>query len=188
MKIRLACDLQSDSIVDGLGVRTVIWTQGCGHCCPNCHNPQTWDFNGGELVEVEDVIDRLLSLEAQNGITFSGGDPFYQPEACAQIARIIKEKTNMNIWCYTGFTFEQLLKLSKNNKFIISFLKEIDILVDGLFVQKLHSFDLKFKGSSNQRIIDVKKSLLTGEVVLYELDEYQEEVNYGRYECKGLYV
>ena len=138
MKIRVAGDLQSDSIVDGLGVRTVLWTQGCGHNCPNCHNPHTWDFNGGELVEVDEVIERIYELECQDGITFSGGDPFYQAEACALIARAIK-KTKMNIWCYTGFTFEQLIKMSKKDKTIMDFLKNIDVLVDGPFIQKLQA-------------------------------------------------
>lgn len=188
MKIRLASDLQSDSIVDGLGVRTVLWTQGCGHCCPNCHNPQTWDFNGGELVEVDDVIDRILELEAQDGITFSGGDPFYQPEACSLIAQAIKEQTNMNIWCYTGFTFEQLMKLGKKNSSVIEFLKNIDILVDGPFIQKLHSFDLQFKGSSNQRIIDVQQTFKEGKVVLAAIDDYEEVANFGRYKYSGMFI
>ncbi len=179
MKIRVACDLQEDSIVDGKGVRTVLWTQGCGHCCPNCHNPHTWDFNGGELVEVQDVIDRILALECQDGITFSGGDPFYQPEACAEIAKAIKN-TKMDIWCYTGFTFEQLLKMSKDNGAIMDFLKNIDVLVDGPFIQKLHSYDLAFKGSSNQRIIDVKKSLAINEVVLLKIDDGAIESSFGR--------
>lgn len=187
MKIRVAGDLQSDSIVDGLGVRTVLWTQGCGHHCPNCHNPLTWDFDGGELVEVDEVIERIYELECQDGITFSGGDPFYQAEACALIARAIK-KTKMNIWCYTGFTFEQLIKMSKKDKTIMDFLKNIDVLVDGPFIQKLHSYNLKFKGSSNQRIIDVKKTLKEGKVVLYKLDEYVEESNFGRYKNEGLFV
>ncbi len=187
MNIRLAGDLQSDSIVDGTGVRTVIWTQGCGHHCPNCHNPGTWDFDGGEEVDVDDVIDRINDLECQDGITFSGGDPFYQPAACAVIAKAIR-KTKMNIWCYTGFTFEQLLKMSKKDKAIMDFLKNIDVLVDGLFIQRLHSYNLKFKGSSNQRIIDVTKSLKNNKIVLAKLDEYEESSNFGRYDKKGLYI
>ena len=187
MKIRVASDLQSDSIVDGLGIRTVLWTQGCEHCCPNCHNKQTWDFDGGELVEVDEVIERIYNLEYQDGITFSGGDPFYQPEACAIIAKAIK-KTKMNIWCYTGFTFEQLLKLSEKNSAIMDFLQNIDVLVDGPFIQSLHSYDLKFKGSSNQRVIDVQKSLKNNEIVLAYLGEEEEISNYGRYHYHGLYV
>ena len=188
MKIRVASDLQQDSIVDGKGVRTVLWTQGCAHCCPNCHNPQTWDFNGGELVEVEEVIDRILDLEYQDGITFSGGDPFYQPEACAEIAKAIIENTDMNIWCYTGFTFEQLLKLGKKNTAIMDFLTKIDVLVDGPFIQKLHSYEIKFRGSSNQRVIDVKETLSKGEIVLLDIDEYEEEANFGRYSYQGMYI
>ncbi len=156
--IRLAADLQSDSIVDGPGLRTVIWTQGCSHHCRGCQNPQTWDFEGGAEVPIDMVLEAIDELEYQDGITFSGGDPFYQPEACAEIAKAIR-KTRMNIWCYTGFTFEQLLKLSEKNSAIMDFLQNIDVLVDGPFIQSLHSYDLKFKGSSNQRVIDFKKTL-----------------------------
>ena len=90
--IRLAADLQSDSIVDGPGLRTVIWTQGCGHHCPGCQNPQTWDFEGGGEVPISMVLEAIDELEYQTGITFSGGDPMYQPEACYEIAKYCKEK------------------------------------------------------------------------------------------------
>ena len=116
MKIRLASDIQTDSIVDGTGIRAVVWTQGCSHNCPGCHNPGTHDFKGGEEVDVDDVKEVLSELEFQDGVTFSGGDPFFQPAACAELAEHV-QKLGMNVWCYTGFLFEDLLNAS-----IINFL------------------------------------------------------------------
>ena len=165
MKIRLAADLQEDSIVDGEGIRTVIWTQGCSHNCPFCHNPNTHDFNGGELVDLDDIIERLENLRGQAGVTFSGGDPMFQPKACAILAKKIHE-LNMNVWAYTGFTFEELLE--KGNKDILDFLNDIDVLIDGRFEIDKKSMDLEFRGSSNQRIIDVKKSLKEKKAILFE--------------------
>lgn len=187
MTIRLASELQLDSVVDGTGIRTVLWTQGCGHNCPGCHNPGTHDFNGGFLKDVDELIDEIEELDAQTGVTFSGGDPFYQAEACAKIAKCIKNN-NMDVWCYTGFTFEKLLKMSISNQAIMDFLSNIDILVDGLFVMAKHSYSLKFRGSSNQRIIDVQESLKQGYVVLALVDEVELNTNYGRYFKEGLYV
>lgn len=187
MNIRLASELQLDSVVDGTGIRTVIWTQGCSHNCPECHNPSTHDFNGGFLKDIDELMNEIKDLEAQDGVTFSGGDPFYQPEACAQLAKCVHEN-NMDVWCYTGFTFERLLKMSEKNSAIMDFLKNIDILVDGLFIKSKHSYDLKFKGSSNQRIIDVQESLKTKTVVLALLDDVDICANGGRYQYQGLYV
>ncbi len=168
MKIRLAADLQPDSIVDGPGVRTVVWTQGCPHHCPGCHNPMTHDFEGGALVEVEEVLKELEQLKNQDGITLSGGDPVCQSEACLEIAKKAHQ-LGMDVWCYTGFNYEQML----NNPRQRALLEEIDVLVDGKFIQELKSYNLYFKGSSNQRIIDVKNSLQQGKVVLVE--KYQNE-------------
>lgn len=165
MEIRLASPLQYDSVVDGEGIRTVIWTQGCPHNCNGCHNPETHDFNGGFLVDVEEIKKELESLEFQDGITLSGGDPFMQPKACLEIARFAK-KIGLNVWSYTGFTFDQLKVLSKTKPEIIDLLKEIDILIDGKFMIEEKSYDVKYRGSKNQRIIDVKKSLENNEVVL----------------------
>lgn len=161
MKIRLASDLQSDSIVDGEGIRTVIWTQGCSHNCLGCHNPATHDFKGGFLTDTDEINKELSLLEAQTGITFSGGDPLFQVEACTEIAKHAKE-IGMDIWCYTGFTFEELMKSDKN----IEFLKYVDVLVDGKFIMAERSLNVDFRGSRNQRIIDVPASLEDGKVVL----------------------
>ena len=183
MKIRLASDIQSDSVVDGTGIRAVVWTQGCSHNCPGCHNPGTHDFKGGFEVDVDEVNEVISELEFQNGVTFSGGDPFFQPEACAKIAKHI-QSLGMNVWCYTGFLFEDLLKASAKKKAIMDFLSNIDILVDGPFVISKRSYSAKFRGSSNQRIIDVKKSLEEGTVVLALQDEEEQDTNFGRYREK----
>lgn len=166
MKIRLASDLQQDSIVDGIGIRTVIWTQGCSHNCPYCHNPQTHDFNGGEIVDVDYIIEEIKNLEGQDGITFSGGDPMFQPKACAKIANFAQEQ-GLNVWAYTGFTYEELI--SSKNKDILNFLNNIDVLIDGKFDVNKKSLDCEFRGSTNQRLIDVNKSLEQNKVILYQL-------------------
>lgn len=165
MRIRLAAPLQPDSIVDGEGIRAVLWTQGCHHHCKGCHNQETWDFNGGYLVDVEEIKKEISELQGQDGITLSGGDPMFQVDACLEIAKYCKE-LNLNVWCYTGYTFDQLLSL-KNPK-ILEFLNYIDVLVDGKFILEQRSLDLKFKGSENQRVIDVPNSLKEQRVILIE--------------------
>lgn len=170
MEIRLATPvLQTDSIVDGEGIRAVLWTQGCDHKCPGCHNPQTHSFDSGFILDVKEVEKQIDDLEGQDGITFSGGDPLYQPEACLEIAKYAKEK-KMNVWCYTGFTFETLLIMKNKNPKIEELLKTIDVLIDGPFILEKKSYDCIFRGSTNQRIIDSKKSIKEGKVVL--IDKY----------------
>ena len=171
--IRLAADLQTDSIVDGPGLRAVLWTQGCNHHCKGCQNPQTWDFNGGGLVPIKDVCDAIDELEYQTGLTISGGDPMYQPEACLEVAKYARKK-GLNIWVYTGFTYEELLKLSESKPVYKDFLREIDVLVDGRFILKERDLSLLFRGSRNQRLIDMKKTLESGEVVVIDEYEYNE--------------
>lgn len=158
MNIVLASPLQKDSIVDGEGIRTVIWTQGCSHNCLGCHNMETHDFNGGKKFNVEEIKIQISNLKDQDGITFSGGDPMFQAKACGILAKHAKEM-GFNIWCYTGFTFEQLLEMSKTKKEILEFLSYIDVLIDGKFVLAERSLELKYRGSKNQRIIDVNLSL-----------------------------
>ena len=174
MLIRLASKLQKDSIVDGEGIRAVIWTQGCPHHCPSCHNQETWDYNGGFLEDVEEIKKEINTLDDEVGVTFSGGDPFEQAEACANIAKYI-HSVKLNVWCYTGYTFEQLLKKAESDKNVKDFLNEIDVLVDGRFVLKLKSYDIKFRGSKNQRLIKVKESLKSGKVVLLDLDDKKKK-------------
>jgi anaerobic ribonucleoside-triphosphate reductase activating protein len=186
MKIRLATDtIQRDSIVDGEGIRSVIWTQGCTHHCLGCHNPETHSFEEGYLIDTQDLISKIDSLEGQDGITFSGGDPMSQPEACSLIASHCKE-IGLNVWCYTGYTYEQLLEMSKNMPYIMNFLKNIDVLVDGKFILEQKSLNLKFKGSKNQRIIDVPKSLKENKVCLVE--KYTTEKSYDKLAHKSHYM
>ena len=163
MNIRLASDLQPDSIVDGEGIRTVVWTQGCSHNCKGCHNPSTHDFKGGFNIKISELNSEIDKLTGQDGITFSGGDPMYQANQCAEIAKYAK-KRGLNIWCYTGFKYEDLLR----NNNMRDFLNYIDVLVDGKFDINEFSLNLQYKGSRNQRIIDVAKSLEEGEVILIE--------------------
>jgi len=165
MKIRLAADLQKDSIVDGPGIRTVIWTQGCPHNCFGCHNPSTHSFSDGALVDLDLIKSEIDDLVFQDGITFSGGDPMCQAEACYEIAKYARD-LGLNIWCYTGFTYEKLLEMSKNNPFYKEFFELLDVLVDGRFVNELKDLNLLFRGSSNQRLIDMKETLKEGKVVL----------------------
>ena len=183
MEIRLATPkIQKDSIVDGEGIRSVIWTQGCPHNCEGCHNPLTHSFDDGVLVSLDDIKSQIDDLEAQEGITFSGGDPMMQPEACFEIAKYAKGR-GYNIWCYTGFTYESLLVLSKKNNYILKFLECIDVLVDGKFILAEKSYDSVFRGSRNQRLIDVNKSLATGSVVLvtkFDNDIDDKKVGRGR--------
>ena len=171
MKIRLASSLQPDSIVDGEGIRTVVWTQGCSHNCKGCHNKSTHDFNGGDLVDVLDVINELSKIKGQDGITLSGGDPMFQAEACLEIAKAA-HSMGLNVWCYTGFTYEEVIKNSKMKKL----LEEVDVLVDGKFILEEKSYDIYFRGSRNQRVIDVKKSLLNNKV--YLIDKYMKDKEY----------
>ena len=167
LKIRLAAPLQSDSILDGEGIRTIVWTQGCAHNCPFCHNPETHSFKGGSLEDIETLKKQFKELKGQTGITFSGGDPMFQPKECAVLANYAIS-IGLDVWCYTGFTFEELLDMAKKNKDIIDFLNNIDILVDGKFMIELKSYDVIFRGSTNQRIIDVKESLKSSSIVLAE--------------------
>ncbi len=163
MKIRLASPITTDSVVDGKGLRTVIWCQGCSHHCQGCHNPDTQDLLGGFEQQVDDLVQAVLAVPMQSGVTFSGGEPMMQPESCTAVARELKSK-GRNIWCYTGFTFEELIKRPD----CLLFLQYIDVLIDGKFELALKSYNLLFKGSANQRIIDVAASLKQKEVILYE--------------------
>lgn len=159
MKINIAGTIP-DSIVDGPGVRYVVFAQGCNHHCKGCQNPQTWDFNKGKSVEVKELFDDIMKSVISKRVTFSGGDPFYQVPAFAELARMLK-KEGFEIIAYTGFTFEELMSDLDNN--YINLLEQIDYLIDGKFEEDKKSLSLKFMGSSNQRIIDVQKSITNWE-------------------------
>lgn len=158
-------DIVDGTSVDGIGLRTSIYFAGCDHRCPGCHNKQTWDFAAGKDMSVDELMEHILREEFN--VTFSGGDPLYQAPALIELAEKIKS-AGYNIWCYTGFTFEELV--NKNDANITELLKNIDVMVDGPFILDLKDTSLRFKGSSNQRIIDVKESLLTNSVKLLTFD------------------
>ena len=162
-----------ETIVDGEGIRYSIYLAGCSHHCVGCHNPESWNPRAGELLTEERIQSIIREIKANpllDGVTFSGGDPFYQVEECIEIAKYIKSK-KMNIWCYTGFTYETLIKLAKDNNKIIEFLKLIDVLVDGPFILEKKSLDCVFRGSTNQRIIDVPKTLQKKSIVLIPVND-----------------
>ncbi len=164
MQIKLAADIQCDSIVDGPGIRSVIWFQGCPHACPGCQNPETHDINAGIQISLEEIKEKIKNLEYQDGITLSGGDPFMQPEAASEIAKYAHE-LGYNVWCYTGYLYENILKNPK----LTNLLEQIDVLIDGPFIMKKKSLECIYRGSKNQRLIDVPKSLAQKEVVLYDI-------------------
>ncbi len=180
MKIRLATtEIQRDSIVDGEGVRCVIWTQGCIHHCPGCHNPETHSFQEGFLIDTDEIKKEIKKLEGQDGITFSGGDPMEQADACAELAEYCKQ-LGLNVWCYTGYTFEELLQKSEHFPSIKKFLEKIDILVDGRFILAEKSYDVTFRGSKNQRIINVSESLKKNKAILESKYDVTYENQKGR--------
>lgn len=154
-------DILTDSIVDGPGLRATIFSQGCPHHCPGCHNPETWPFEGGTAIDEEDVFRIIRSNPLNRGVTFSGGEPFSQAEGFTKLAVLLKEK-GYEVASYSGFTFEQLVTGTDAQK---ELLKHIDVLIDGPFLQQEKSLTLNFRGSKNQRILDVKKSLAEGKAV-----------------------
>ncbi len=164
-ELRLAGVIR-ESIVDGPGLRMTIFTQGCPHNCEGCHNPQTHDFKGGYISHPENILKAIDEDPLLRGVTFSGGEPFMQPEALAQLAEEI-HKRGLDVLTYTGFTFEQIIDSGDDRK--LALLKQTDYLVDGKFVLALRSLELHFRGSSNQRIIDVKRSLEEGRAVETDL-------------------
>ncbi len=155
-----------DTTVDGPGWRTSIYCAGCRHACPGCHNAETWPFDAGTTMSVDEVMEQLRATDGN--ITFSGGDPMYQAEAFTELARRIRDELHRTIWCYTGFTFEQVLA----DPVMSRMLPYLEVLVDGPFVAAQRSLDLLFRGSSNQRLIDVQRSLRENKVVEYEYNPY----------------
>lgn len=157
-----------ESITDGPGLRYTVFAQGCPHYCTGCHNPESHSFTEGYLVKEDKVITEILKNPLLDGVTLSGGEPFMQAAELAVVASAVKAK-GLNVIVFSGYTFEELLALSKERKGYSALLDNTDILVDGRFDINRRSMDLRFRGSANQRAIDVPASLRSGSVVLYPL-------------------
>ena len=164
MEIRLA-GIVPESIVDGPGYRFAVFVQGCPHGCPGCHNPGTHDVNGGYLSDTQEIIAQMGKNPFVRGVTLSGGEPMLQSAALLEVAKAAKEK-GMNVWCYTGFTLEALLKENRPDR--MALLEVVDVLVDGPYLAHERSIDLLYCGSKNQRLIDMNKTRRTGEIALFE--------------------
>ena len=154
-------DIKYGTSVDGIGLRTSIYCAGCQNHCPGCHNPQSWDENGGEPIKIDELFKHIV--DADMNVTFTGGDPMLHPEGFIELAQMIKNYTNKNIWCYTGYNFEDLLQHPIHRKLV----ELCDVIVDGRFVESERDLSLHFRGSRNQRVIDVQKSL-QGEICCLE--------------------
>ena len=174
-KLLRIAGVEPESFVDGPGIRFTIFTQGCKHHCLECHNPQTHDFNGGHLISLSELMEMIGENPLLDGVTFSGGDPMEQAETLVPLAREIKER-GLNLIIYTGYTYEALIAHQAENPARLELLTFADILVDGPFVLAQRSLGLKYRGSKNQRLIDVQASLTQGRAVLHEiqLKEMQE--------------
>lgn len=153
--IRLAGPIEHDSIVNGPGLRAVIWTQGCRQHCPGCQNPETWteDEEVGALTPIREVKESLRKMRGQAGVTFCGGEPLLQGEACAEIARFAREELGLKVWSFTGLVFEDIPRDSAAWRFVL----ELDALIDGPFVLAQKDLTLKFRGSKNQRLLKLKR-------------------------------
>lgn len=165
-KLRIAGTV-NDSIVDGPGIRYVIFSQGCPHNCPGCHNPQTHDFAGGQDADVEKILDEIFQNPILSGVTFSGGEPFCQAEGLVPIAEAVKEK-GKHLMIYTGYLLEQLQNME--NVGVKRLLELADVIVDGPFILEEKNLTLSYRGSENQRVIDMAKTRTAGEIVLYRSD------------------
>ena len=154
-------DIIEDTTVDGPGFRTSVYCAGCTHHCPGCHNPQSWTAGSGTEMSIEEVMRVIEADPFTQGVTFSGGDPMQQAEGFTELAVAIKSRTQKNIWCYTGYTYETLLNMPAQR----ALLEKVDVLVDGPYVASQQNRALPFRGSANQRLIDVPRSLEQGQVV-----------------------
>ena len=153
--------IQGDSIVDGPGIRTTFFCQGCPHHCEGCHNPETWPFEGGTPMPTQALVEIVTSNPLCRGVTFSGGEPFAQAEGFLELAKALKEK-GYEVASYSGYTFEQLLRGTPAQKALLA---QLDVLIDGPFVLAERSLQTPFRGSKNQRILDVPKSLAAEQAV-----------------------
>ncbi len=160
MKIRIA-GIVNDSIVDGPGFRFAVFTQGCPHRCPGCHNPQTHDFAGGRDADTGEILAQIRRNPLLDGLTLTGGEPFCQSAACLELAKGA-HAAGLNVWSYSGYSFEELLRGDDDWR---ALLENIDVLVDGRFLIERRTLECRFRGSDNQRLIDVPKSLAAGRAI-----------------------
>ena len=166
MKLRIA-GIQKDSIVDGPGVRLSVYFQGCSHCCPGCHNPETHDPDAGYEITIARLVDIVESCKFLDGVTLSGGEPFEQAPAAAAFAREVAVR-GLNLVLYSGYTFEQLLAASDSDPDNHILLDSAYLLVDGPYIHAEQDYNLAYRGSRNQRLIDLPRSLKAGHAVEWE--------------------
>lgn len=162
--IRIA-GVSGESMVDGPGLRYVIFAQGCPHHCRGCHNPETWDPAGGREITFKEILDSIRSNPLLQGVTLTGGDPFLQAGPLGELARLVKEM-GKDVITYTGYTWEQVMEMAGGDEGVKILLYNSDILVDGPYIDDQRDLKLVFRGSANQRVIDVGASLETGSIVL----------------------
>ncbi len=158
-QIRLASKIESDNIVNGDGLRAVVWCQGCRLRCKGCHNPESWDENGGELFKIEEVKQQLKAIKGQSGLTFCGGEPMLQPLACKEISEWVKKNLGWSVWSFTGYLYEDIKKEGGDRW---NFLRTLDVLIDGPFILAQRDLSLKFRGSRNQRLLKLKDGEIMG--------------------------
>ena len=161
--IRLSGPLEHDNIVNGDGLRAVLWTQGCPNHCKGCQNPETWDYEAGFLVSIDEIIERLSKFPGQTGLTFCGGEPFVQAKACKEIADRVRKEFGWNVWSFSGFTYEIIKEYGKEPW---ELLKSLDALIDGPFILSQKDLSLRFRGSKNQRLLHLE--LGTGKILSQE--------------------
>ena len=164
MEIRLA-DIVPESVVDGKGIRMTVFVQGCKHACKGCHNPVTWSTDGGEVRDISFITGLAEKDPLLDGLTLSGGEPFLQPAPLYELSKWCHAH-KLNVWCYSGYTYEQLTEMAKSDDDVKNLLGEIDVLVDGPFIEEKKDLLLVFRGSGNQRVIDLNKTREAGEIVL----------------------
>jgi len=161
--MRVSAPLEHDNIVNGDGLRAVLWTQGCPNHCPGCQNPETWDYCSGFLREIDDIKKELMTFKGQAGLTFCGGEPFVQPKACKEIADFVRNELSWNVWSFSGFTYETI---KEHGGEAWEFLKSLDALIDGPFILSQRDLSLRFRGSKNQRLLRLEYG--TGKILAIE--------------------
>lgn len=160
-QIRLGGPIEYDNIVNGDGLRSVIWCQGCRRHCPGCHNPESWDECAGVVVDLDYIKEKLRKIKGQSGLTLCGGEPFLQPKICKEIADWVRLELGWNVWAFSGYTYEDLKKEGGDKWELV---RSLDVLIDGPFILAEKDLTIKFRGSRNQRLLRLKD----GEIISIE--------------------